>query len=482
MNRYPIPDFEYASPESEGVRSSAISDMLEAIQRENKNIHSMLIWRHGKLIHENYFAPYQADTPHAMFSCSKTFTSMLIGIAQDKGLLSIHDPVLKYFEDVPIENPNDYLREMTLRDLLMMSSGHGEDTFGYMYGCKDGDWARVFLNRPVDHKPGTHFVYNTGATYMLSAILTRVTGKTALELAEEWLFGPMDIKGATWETCPKGVSMGGTGLHIRPRDMMKMGILLLSGGRWSDKQLISRQYIREAQTKKIDNRNPDDPNQNPNWAAGYCYQLWRCAFDAFRADGAGGQYIVVMPKYDIVVVFTSALGADIGCPLRYIQTYLLPGILPVPQVEYAEERARLAALAQEASCPAAVSMPDAAKSFPFGKTWILPENPMRIRTLAVREDELVIHTVDGEILRAQYGWHSPVLGNTLYKVPHKWMGSDPVSLMARWEEGALYLRLNYFTDPVTCHMTLIPQADGQMDIDILTTMVGAFHAICASEA
>ena len=442
----------------------------------------MLIWRHGKLIHETYFAPYTADTQHSMFSCSKTFTSMLIGIAQGKGLLSIHDPVLKYFEDVAIENPNDNLRSMTLRDLLMMGSGHGQDTYGYMFDCEDGDWARVFLNRPVDHKPGTYFVYNTGATYMLSAILTRVTGKTALELAQEWIFDIIGIKDATWETCPKGISMGGTGLHIRPRDMLRMGVLLLNGGRWGDKQVIPREYVMEAQTKKIENRNPNDPNQNPNWAAGYCYQMWRCAFDAFRADGAGGQYIVMLPKYDMVAVSTSALGADIGCPLRFIETYLLPGIHPAAQVVSKEDSEQLSALTKEASAPEAISMPDEAKAFPFGQKWILPENSLPVRSISVREDALILEKTDGETICASYAWNAPVLSDTVYKVPHRWMSSTPVSAMACWRENALYLRLNFFSDPVTFHITLTPQADGQMDIDILATMLGAFHAVCAPEA
>ena len=130
MNRYPYPDFVTATPESEGVRSSAIAEMLSAIRRENRDIHSMLLWRHGKLIFEHYFAPYTASTPHSMYSCSKTFTSMLIGIAQEKGLLSIHDKVLQYFPDVEIAEINDNLRAMTLEHLLMMGSGHSHDTFG----------------------------------------------------------------------------------------------------------------------------------------------------------------------------------------------------------------------------------------------------------------------------------------------------------------------------------------------------------------
>lgn len=478
MNRYPHPGFVPASPESEGVRSRAITEMLSAIRRENKDIHSMLLWRHGKLIFEQYFAPYTASTPHSMFSCSKTFTSMLIGIAQEKGLLSIHDPVLKYFEDVPVETVNDNLRAMTLEHLLMMGSGHSQDTFGYMMAAEDGDWARVFLNRPVDHVPGTHFVYNTGATYMLSAVLTRVTGKTALELANEWIFNYIGIKGAAWDTCPKGISIGGSGLHITPRDMMKMGVLLLSHGRWNDKQIIPSDYVNTAQIKKIDNRNPDDPNQNPNWAAGYCYQMWRCSFNAFRADGMGGQYIVMLPKYDMVAVFTSALGGDIGYPLDLIEQYLLPNILPCAQIELPEERNALMALSRELSRPAACPMPEEAAAFPFGKTFVLPENTLGLSSITVREGEIEIGLTGGGSMTAQYAWNAPRVTPDPLELQHPWMDHARPSAMARWENTSLYLRLSLLGEPLTFHITMTPQAADALHIHILSTLGGELDALC----
>ena len=481
MNRYPHPDFVTATPESEGIRSSAIAEMLSAIRRENKDIHSMLLWRHGKLIFEHYFAPYTAATPHSMYSCSKTFTSMLIGIAQEKGLLSIHDKVLQYFPDVEIAEINDNLRAMTLEHLLMMGSGHSHDTFGPMMSSEDGDWARVFLNLPVDHEPGTHFVYNTGATYMLSAILTRVTGKTALELANEWIFRYIGITGAAWDTCPKGISIGGSGLHIRPRDMMRMGVLLASRGRWNNQQIIPGDYILAAQTKKIDNRNPDDPNQNPNWAAGYCYQMWRCKFGAYRADGMGGQYIVILPQHDMVAVFTSALGSDIGYPLDLIEQYLLPGTLPCPQIDLPAEQASLSALAYESAFPAALPMPEEAASFPFGKTYRLPENTMGLSTLTVHEDRIEISCTGG-VMTAQYRWNAPFINPQPVKVLHSWMDSAPASAMARWEDGSLYIRFHYLGEPLTFHITLTPAEGDAMRIRILSTLTGSMDALCVPEA
>ena len=238
MMIYPQADFARSTPEAQGIASAAIEAMLRDIRDTGADIHSMLIMRRGHLVFEHYFAPYAADTPHAMYSCSKTFTSMLIGIAQDKGLLSVKDRVLSFFPEETVESPSENLAAMTIEDLLMMGSGNAQDTMPAMaevMSQPDADFVSVFLNRPVEYRPGTHFVYNTGATYMLSAILTKVTGRTALELANEWLFEPMGIEGATWETCPRGVSLGGTGLHITPRDMLKMGMLLLGRGRWKNR-------------------------------------------------------------------------------------------------------------------------------------------------------------------------------------------------------------------------------------------------------
>jgi len=452
MTIYPEADFARSTPEEQGVCSAAIAGMLRDIRDTGADIHSMLIMRHSRLVFEHYFAPYTAETPHSMFSCSKTFTSMLIGIAQDKGLLSVSDRVLSFFPEKDVASPSDNLRAMTIEDLLMMGSGNAQDTFPAMreaMGGPDADFVSIFLNRPVEYKPGTHFVYNTGATYMLSAILTRVTGRTALELAEEWLFAPMDIRGATWETCPRGVNLGGTGLHITPRDMLKMGMLLLAGGRWKDRQLVSPEYVAAAQKKHIENRS-GDPNQDPNWAAGYCYQIWRCSFGAYRADGMGGQFIVVMPEQDMVVVFTSALGGDIpiGYPLRLIERWLLPG-LDGPEA--------LAGLAAALSAPAAREKPEAAKGFPFGRRIEFgaagrraygPNGP-KLYALTVGEEAVRIEQ-DGGTVEAEYSWGAPKLNAGPQPTGTGWTEKAVLSAQADWDrEKGLRLSVRYLGEPLT---------------------------------
>ncbi|MBR4443222.1 MAG: beta-lactamase family protein, partial [Clostridia bacterium] len=166
MMIYPQADFARSTPEAQGISSAAIENVLRDIRDSGADIHSMLIMRRGRLVFEHYFAPYTAEMPHSMYSCSKTFTSMLIGIAQDKGLLSVKDRVLSFFPEQEIKEPSENLSAMTIEDLLMMGTGNAQDTFPYMMRATqpDADWVNIFLNRPVEHKPGTHFVYNTGAT------------------------------------------------------------------------------------------------------------------------------------------------------------------------------------------------------------------------------------------------------------------------------------------------------------------------------
>ena len=448
--------------------------MLRDIAGTGADIHSILIMRHGRLVFEHYYPNYGPMTRHAMYSCSKTFTSMLIGIAQDRGLLSVTDSVLSFFPEKAPDNPSENLRAMTVADLLMMGSGNADDTFPAMMAVRDdpdADFVRVFLNRPVEYEPGTHFVYNTGATYMLSAILTKVTGRTALDLANEWLFGPMGIEGARWETCPRGVSLGGTGLHITPRDMLKMGILLMAGGRWKDRSLVSRAYVDAATAKHIENRS-GDPAQDKNWASGYCYQIWRCAFDAFRADGMGGQFIVCKPDRDLICVFTSALGEEIpiGYPLDLIEKYLLPALSDTP-VDGAEEDYRSMLTCSEAeSHPHAGEAPEELP-VPPGTALTVEPNALGLEELIFDRDALSLR-VAGQRMKVPCGWGAPVLAAEAQYNPYTRKNDTFVSGEAAVEGDTLRIRLRFHAGPLTMRLDIAPAREGY-DIGVHSTLMPA---------
>ncbi|MGC2657947.1 MAG: serine hydrolase, partial [Bryobacteraceae bacterium] len=207
--------------------------------------------------------------------------------------------------------------------LLTMSCGH--DTEPKAVG--GGPSVKQFLAHPVPFKPGTHFQYNTMGAYVLSAIVTKVTGKTSLEYLEPRLFEPLGIENPRWDRSPEGNSLGGYGLWLRTEDMAKFGQLYLQKGKWKGKQLIPQDWVEESTTKQISNEQESHAKIGPDWQQGYGFQFWRCRHNAYRADGAAGQFIVVMPDQDAVVAITADTGNMQG-ELDAIWANLLPAFGP----------------------------------------------------------------------------------------------------------------------------------------------------------
>jgi CubicO group peptidase (beta-lactamase class C family) len=231
-----------------------------------------------------------------MFSLSKSFTSTAVGLAIAEGKFTIEDPVLKFFPDEAPEKPSANLRAMRVRDLLTMStSHHNEDIQGFPYNSEESV-VKKFLALPVTHKPGTFFVYNTPATYMLSAIVQKTTGQPVLEYLRPRLFAPLGIANPTWEASKQGVSMGGFGLSIRTEDIARFGQLYLQRGKWQGRQLVPESWVATATSRWMSNGS----NPESDWEQGYGFQFWRCRHGVFRGDGASGQFCVVFPELDAV--------------------------------------------------------------------------------------------------------------------------------------------------------------------------------------
>src|SRR5262249_14396544 len=224
-----------SGPEAQGIRSSAVLAFVEAADKAVDSLHSFILVRHGHVVAEGWWAPYAAESPHMLFSLSKSFTSTAVGIAAAEGKLSVDDPVLKFFPDEAPMEPSANLKAMRLSDLLRMSTGHQSEP----PRRSTEPWAKTFLAQPVQFKPGTHFLYNTSATYMLSAAVQKATGQTVLDYLKPRLFDPLGIESPTWEKSPQGVSAGGFGLSVRTEDIAKFGQLYLQKGSWEGKQLVS---------------------------------------------------------------------------------------------------------------------------------------------------------------------------------------------------------------------------------------------------
>ncbi|MEP6755750.1 MAG: serine hydrolase [Chthonomonadales bacterium] len=308
-----------SSPESQGVSTEGLTALVTALDQKVKEIHSIMVVRHGKVVLEAWWNPQTPDTEHIMWSLSKSFTSTAVGLAVAEGKLSVDDEVLKFFpEDAP-SDPSANLKMMRVRDLLRMNTGH--DAEAPIQASKDKTWVKTFLEQPVVHKPGTRFLYNTPATYMLSAIVHKVTGKTVFDYLSPRLFEPLGIEGAHWDQSPQGINLGGYGLFVRTEDVAKLGLLYLQKGRWSGKQILPEAWVADATTRQTSNGS----NPNSDWDQGYCYQFWRCRHNGFRGDGAAGQFCIVLPDEDTVIAITAKTG-DMQSELNVVWDNLLPAL------------------------------------------------------------------------------------------------------------------------------------------------------------
>jgi CubicO group peptidase (beta-lactamase class C family) len=309
------------SPEALGIAPEGVAAFIEAVEKSVGGLHSFMLLRYGQVAAEGWWHPYAPQHPHMLFSLSKSFTSTAVGLAVSDGLLTVDDPVISFFPDELPSKVGDNLAAMRVRHLLTMSTGHDKDATGPSRSEPGGNWVRGFLTLPVERAPGSKFVYNSAATYMLSAIVQKRTGKTVLDYLKPRLFGPLGIEGPTWESCPRGINTGGWGLNIKTEDIARFGQLYLQKGKWNDKQLVPEKWIDEATGKQVSNGTGD----TSDWAQGYGYQFWRCRHGAFRGDGAFGQYCVVMPQQDAVLAITSGIG-NMQAVLVAVWDNLLPAM------------------------------------------------------------------------------------------------------------------------------------------------------------
>ncbi len=315
--------------QDEQFSTAAAAAFLDAVQAKKMDLHSMMILKNGKVVCERWFGENSSTKNHVMWSVSKTWTSMAVGFAMTEGKFSVDDKVAKFFpEDLPPEVPEN-LAELRVKDLLTMSVGHDTDPTKLVWDkekIKGERWEKLFLAHPIPNKPGTKFVYNSLATYMLSSIVQKTTGEKLIDYLKPRLFEPLGIEGAIWDENPEGVNIGGWGLYVKTEDMAKLGQLLLQKGKWNGKQIISEAWVEEATTRKILQDPKIDPaTSDSDWKQGYCYQIWRCRNNAFRADGKDGQFIVILPEQNAVVVLTAHIG-NMQAELNLVWEFLLPAL------------------------------------------------------------------------------------------------------------------------------------------------------------
>jgi CubicO group peptidase (beta-lactamase class C family) len=367
-----------SAPEIQGISSAGISRFLEAIKASGQEFHSLMILRHGNVVAEAWWAPYSSEHRQQLYSLSKSFTGTAIGLAVSEGLLTVDDPIIKFFPDMLLSEISDNLAALKVRHLLSMSVGHGKDSILILEASAPGvPWEKTFLSLPVVFKPGSQFMYNSGASFMLSSIIKRVTGKTAHEYLRPLLYQPLNITNTTWGENWEGINMGASHLRMPTEDIAKFGQLYLQKGTWNGKQVISKEWVAEASAKQIENGKNDS-----SWGYGYGYQFWLNPPGGFRADGAFGQYSMIIPELDAVIAITSE-SLETKKTMQVVWDVLLPEMkgapLPENKAGHNQLLTELKGLKYDPPRLAAGS-PIAAKI--LGKEFILDKNPFNAKSVS----------------------------------------------------------------------------------------------------
>jgi CubicO group peptidase (beta-lactamase class C family) len=463
-----VTQLKRSRPEAEGISSSAVLEFIRAVEQHTHPLDSVqgfILLRHENVAAEGWWTPYGPQSPHSLYSLSKSFTAAAIGLAVQEGLLTVDDRVLQFFPDDAPANPSENLKTMRVRHLLSMNTGHQEDTTGHVFGDlyqvslfgsrarrqeetteerlrdEDDNWPRTFLSLPVPYQPGTWFVYNTAATYMLSAIITRLTGQTLLEYLRPRLLDPLGIESPTWETDPRGLNIGGSGLHIKTEEIARFGQMYLQKGTWDGKRILTEQWIAEATTSHSDNSNTQT---NPDWMVGYGYQFWRCRHNAYRGDGAFGQYCIVLPEQDAVLAIIGGV-RNMQAVLDNVWEHLLPAMQPEALPADPHAHAELCAKLELLSLPLPKGQPSSPRAEQRSeKTYQLESNDLKLESVAIRfgaERDTVIVRDEGGEHSIQVGRGTWLKGTT----DARGSGDEPVATGGAWTAEDTYeVRVCYY--------------------------------------
>jgi CubicO group peptidase (beta-lactamase class C family) len=303
---WPTKQWLTSTPEEQGMDASELAALVAF--GEAHSFDSLLVVRHGRIVTEAYYAPFTADVPHEIYSATKSFTGTLVGMAYKDGLLDRLDhPMLDFFADRQIADVDERKKAITVQNLLDMTSG-----FDWSQGFEGGkeqtrvemdhsaNWTQFVLDRPMAHAPGEVYNYSNGDPHLLSAIITKLTGKAAGDYAKEKLFDPLGITTWTWSRDPQGFTRGADYLSLLTRDMAKFGYLYLRHGVWEGQRLLPEGWADVMNHATVNMHATYDPNQR------YSDLFW--VFPGgrtFMANGLRGQNIAVFPELDIVVVVTA---------------------------------------------------------------------------------------------------------------------------------------------------------------------------------
>jgi CubicO group peptidase (beta-lactamase class C family) len=469
-----------STPEKQGMASGDIAAFLDAVEKSKIEFHSFMVIRHGHVVAEGWWNPYASQLEHTLYSLSKSFTSTAVGLAITEGKFTLESPVTSFFpNDLPKDvSPN--LAAMQVKHLLTMSTGHAKDTIPVMRAGNNAHWAKAFLELPVEFEPGTHFLYNTGATYMLSAIVQKTTGQPLIEYLNPRLFEPLGIKGMDWETDPQGVNTGGYGLRVKTEDIARFGMLYLQKGKWNGKQLLPQAWVEDATAAHVESSPSVQkrPRSEDDWSQGYGYQFWRCRHGLYRGDGAFGQFCIVFPDQDAVVAITGE-SFDLQGSMNLVWDHLLPAMKdqPLPAEAAAQKnlQGKLKALTLS-PLQNAINAPAAARV--SGKPFTLDANDLNAKKIAFafRDGKCTLTVSDDK------GDHTVTCGmntwitnenyktQTLFPMPGRPVVATPLVATASWlDDQTLTMTWRFTATAHSDNLTFVFQ-DNNLTLSFLNSV------------
>jgi CubicO group peptidase (beta-lactamase class C family) len=425
-NYWPTQGWRTAPPEEQNFDSMKLAEGLQLMRQRGLDIHSFLLVHNGYVVVDANFYPYDGKTVHEVASVTKSLMTTLIGIAADQGKLKLDDPMLSFFPGRTIANRDARKEKITVRHLVTMSSGldctaaNDEQTLREMRPTQD--WVQFALDRKVAWEPGTQFVYCSPAIHLLSPILQKATGMSALEFVQQYLFGPLGIREVKWATDPQGYNRGSEGAYLHPHDMAKLGYLWLNKGLWEGKQIVSRQWVEDSIKPHMKTGDDD-----------YGYGWWIATDEpaAYNAVGRGGQRIIVVPGLNLILVTTGG-----GYNFTQIEPWLRSALadisktLPANPEGLAKLKTAVSAVVQPPA-PKTVVLPQIAKTI-SGKTIAFGPNPFDWESMTLvfnntAEFTLNLKLKGGEVV------HWPVALDGVYRFFAGQYGL-PMGLRATWAD------------------------------------------------
>ena len=462
-----------SSPEAQGVDSRILVDFLERVQAEELDLHSVLVIRHGHLIFECYVHPYEPAMLHNVKSVSKSVLSGLVGILLAEGVIdSLGQPAAALLPQHIDIGEDQRKAEITLEHLLTMTAGLELDENGPITQevFSSDDWIKAAWARDRVAAPGARFNYSTALSHTMSGILTKLTGKSASELADSLLFGPLGCDAHQWAAGPQGYSFGGAELFLTPRDMARFGMLFLHDGRWEGEQIVPADWV----VRSTQNQIPHLPGVEP-----YGYWWWLDDVGNPSARGWGGQAVAVVRSEDLVVVMT---GGNHTLPDVLMETAARYPLSDEPLKPRPKTMQRLSVLVQELSDPEPLEvqqLPQTAHEI-SGVAYQCEENPLRISQVGLRffsegGAEIEIHGAQGSATYA-------VGLDGRYRLTDKGTeGSMPdgnrEAIRGRWISGrTLVLDIMEMGNPIAARAHLTFQGDG-LSLRIMIRPLGVTHEI-----